>query len=147
MTHTSRFVTRLLEAYQPKGKENSSSNPIINLNDIVVVRNEQEKRTFWKIGKVIKLIVGNDGSTRSAQVEVSSKNGKTVLKRSLKHLVPLEIRSQSSQSDTQQQQAPPQQQAPQQQQAQPPAPATLESSRPRRKAAVVGELIRKNNVI
>ena len=94
------YLLGLLEAYRPKGKENPSQNPDINVNDIVVIRNKQVKRAFWSIGKVIGLLNGSDGSIRAARVEVSSDKGKKVLQRSLKHLVPLELCSQRSQVAT-----------------------------------------------
>ena len=71
------------------------------MNDICLLRNDQEKRTFWKLCKVVDLIAGADGSTRSARIEVmSNQKGKRILNRSLKCLVTLEIRSQSTTSAT-----------------------------------------------
>ena len=76
-----------MEVSRPKCKNNPSQNPTIRVNDSVVIRNEQVKRAFWSIGRIIGLLIGNDGSAIAARVEASSGNGKKVLQRSLKHLL------------------------------------------------------------
>ena len=49
---------------------------------------------MWKLGHVDELIKSNDGLIRSAIVQTNTKEGKaTLLKRAVKHLVPLEIRT------------------------------------------------------
>ena len=107
------------------------------------VENEQVQRAFWKLCKVVEQIVGPDGSFRSARVEVTSKEkGKTILTRSLKYLIPMEIRSQPPLHDSQLTdragaKAQPPVQASSQQAAKP-------HSRPRRKAAVIGEICRRD---
>ena len=146
------YLLGLLEAYRPKGKDNPSQNPNINVNDIVIIRNEQVKRAFWSIGRVIELLNGSDGSTRAARIEVSTGKGKRILQRSLKHLVPLEICSQGSQRsqlvspEYSQDQTPTQAQS-----AQPEPPLATQQPpignsahlRPRRKAAAIGEIARR----
>ena len=73
------YLLSLLEAYKPRGNQ---LDPSIKINDVCILKNEQVKRAFWKICKVVELIVGADGSVRSARVEVISKDkGKTVLTR------------------------------------------------------------------
>ena len=145
------YLLGLLEAYRPKGKSNPSQNPNINVNDIVIIRNEQVKRAFWNIGKVIGLLNGSDGSTRAARVEVSSDKGKKVLQRSLKHLVPLEICSEVNQRS--QVVAPEHSQDQTYASADSTASATARNAaapnrefstpRPRRNAAAIGEITRR----
>ena len=145
------YLLGLLEAYRPKGKSNPSQNPNINVNDIVIIRNEQVKRAFWNIGKVIGLLNGSDGSTRAARVEVSSDKGKKVLQRSLKHLVPLEICSKVNQRS--QVVAPEHSQDQTYASADSTASATARNTaapnrefstpRPRRNAAAIGEITRR----
>ena len=60
------YLLVLLEAYKPTS---SQTEPSINVNDICL-RIDQEKRTFWKLCKVVDLIAGADGSIRSARIEV-----------------------------------------------------------------------------
>ena len=85
------YLLSIMESY--KGKP-SMDKPVIEVGDIVVLRNDGTKRSFWKLGKIVKLFTGADGHTRGAKVEVSTgKEGKTFLNRPLQHLVPLEVNS------------------------------------------------------
>ena len=85
------YLLSIMDSY--KGKQ-SMDKPVIEVGDIVVLRNDGTKRSFWKLGKIVKLFTGADGHTRGAKVEVSTgKEGKTFLNRPLQHLVPLEVNS------------------------------------------------------
>ena len=143
------YLLSLLEKYRPC--KDSMFDPDIKINDVCILRNDHQKRAFWKLCKVEELIKGADGSVRSAKVLTLSDDGKKrVLIRSLKNLIPLEIRVPLSLPEGQpvstsshvpaQQQA--QQQARQQtqQQAKPQCP-----TRARRNAALIGELLRRDN--
>ena len=59
----------------------------------MLLKNDQTKRCFWKLGKVVELLLGRDGNIRAAKVKVPSARGTTVLSRPLQLLIPLEIRS------------------------------------------------------
>ena len=136
------YLLSLLEAYKPKSNQ---LDPSIKINDICILKNEQVKRAFWMLCRVVELIIGPDGSVRSARVEVTSKEkGKTILTRSLKYLIPMEIRSQPPQQDSQLtgQRAAAKAQPPAQASSQ---PAAKPRSRPRREAAVIGEIYRRGN--
>ena len=85
------YLLSLMEKYRPPG--DSMFNPDIKVNDIYILRNSQVKRAFWKLCKVEQLVTGTDGSIRSAQVAVLSHGSKKLFLRSLKQLVPLEIRA------------------------------------------------------
>ena len=69
--------------------------PIIQEWDIVIIHEEgRVPRSQWRLGKVEKLIEGNDGIVRSAEVRVAHKGKKsTFLKRPVQRLYPLEVRS------------------------------------------------------
>eukprot|EP00112_Aurelia_sp_Birch-Aquarium-sp1_P012254 Seg2575.2 transcript_id=Seg2575.2/GoldUCD/mRNA.D3Y31 product="hypothetical protein" protein_id=Seg2575.2/GoldUCD/D3Y31 len=134
------YLLGLLEAYKPKDNANE---PVIKVNDIVILRNGQVKRSFWKLCKVVELLTGTDGTVRSARVQVA--DGKKVFNRSLKHLIPLEIRNMPAQQETQQQQ--PAQQAPPQQPPQQQLQSVPAQRAARRNAAVIGEIARRDNVI
>ena len=95
---------------------------------------------FWKLAEV-KLSKSNDGITRSAKVKVvNSETGKaTVLRRPIQHLVPLELHLEPDKnSDVHSDQATDDAQAPDEEK--------MEEirSRPRRKAAMKGEIARRN---
>ena len=85
------YLLGLMEVYKPKihAKE-----PMISTGDVVLLKDEQTKRSFWKLGKVLELFPGIDGSVRSAKVLIANMDGKfgtKVLCRPLKLLVPLEV--------------------------------------------------------
>ena len=64
------------------------------MGDVVVVKDDQTKRLFWKLAKVEELLTGKDGKIRAAMVRVSTPKGTTQLRRrSLKHLFPIEVPS------------------------------------------------------
>ncbi len=136
------YLTSLLQAYRPKGIDKE---PMIKVNDIVILRNDQQKRYFWKLAKVLELFKGKDESVRAAKVQVISKDGKRVLNRALKLLIPLEISCkdyyESGLSDLQDSSP-----CAQTQQAAAPAQCHPTAGRQRRSAAVVGELKRRDNV-
>ena len=131
------YLSALLQAYRPK---DSGKEPVINVNDIVLLRNDQQKRNFWKLGKIIQLIKGTDGSVRAAKLQVGSLNGKKVINRALKLLIPLEVTT--NESSKLQATVP----CEQSKQAAAPRPPDAKLVRPRRNAAIIGELIRKDNL-
>ena len=143
------YLLSLMEKYRPR--DDSMFNPDIQVNDICILRDSQAKRVFWKLCKVEQLVTGRDGSVRSARVSVLSNNSKKLFLRSLKHLIPLEIRATSSPDEqTALAASPTVPQAPnteaqtqtQAQNIDMPAPhQTLR--RAKRNAAILGELARK----
>ena len=69
----------------------------VSVGDVVVVHEEDQPRGKWRVGKILDLIVGSDGCTRGALVQVRSKGGKcTKLKRPVQRLYPLRDPVQSS---------------------------------------------------
>ncbi len=69
--------------------------PEIAVGDIVIVQNDKTKRNFWKLAKVEELLPGEDGVVRAAVIKTCSDNTNRsqLLRRSVKHLIPLEVRS------------------------------------------------------
>eukprot|EP00794_Sanderia_malayensis_P015551 gene15551-biopygen13262 len=133
------YLSSLLAAFRPKDK---AREPVVAVGDIVILKDEQRKRCFWKMCKVLELFKGNDGSIRAAKVQVASQEGgKRVLNRALKLLIPLEINCSLplSKSYDNENDAPPQ-----------PSHATSQranartDSRPKRNAAAIGELLRRD---
>jgi len=65
------------------------------VGDIVIVKDDQSKRLFWKVAKVEQLIMSRDGKFGAAVIWVSTPKGTTqLLQRSLKYLFPIEVSSQ-----------------------------------------------------
>jgi len=133
------YLVSLLGAYKPR---DGSKGSIVNVGDIVILKNDSEKRTFWKLAKILDLFQGQDGVARAAKVQVVTDKGKKVLNRSVHHLIPLEIKANISASaadisdphtstnvDNQNNDRP-----------------VSVVGRPRRNAACIGELLRRDSV-
>ena len=63
----------------------------IVLGDIVLVHDEAYPRTYWRLGKVERLIKGCDEQIRAAVFPVASRSGTTTLKQPVQLLYLLEI--------------------------------------------------------
>ena len=87
----SEYLAELRESHKHLlGKSRRA--PQVSIGDIVIVHDESLPCSFWKLGRVDKLITGKDGQTRGATVSIAS-NGRhsTSLNRPLQLLYPLEI--------------------------------------------------------
>jgi len=75
--------------------------PSIKVGDIVILKNESSKRIFWNLAKVVELLKGSDEIARAALINVSTGRGPTkVLKRSIRHLIPIEVPDDNEESTT-----------------------------------------------
>lgn len=75
-------------------KKNQKFGTPISIGEVVILRNDMTKRVFWKLAIVQELLTGNDGQVRAAVVRVANSEKKPqVLTRSIKHLIPLEVRT------------------------------------------------------
>ena len=65
----------------------------ISIGDVVILRNDKTSRCFWKLAKVEQLLHGEDNLVRAAVVKVlGGKNDKSqLLRRSISHLIPIEV--------------------------------------------------------
>ena len=64
----------------------------MKVGDVVILKDDNIKRIFWKLAKVIELLSGSDGVARAAFINVSDESGPPkVLKRSIRHLIPIEV--------------------------------------------------------
>lgn len=124
------YLTSLREQSSVGNKGNGARE--ISIGDIVLLKNDSTTRCYWKLAKVEELISGNDGKIRAAVVKVASSDKRPVyLRRVVQHLIPIEVKADNKVT-------------------QPPAPqATVdetvrENGRPRRNAAVIGEISRRD---
>ena len=76
------YLTSLRQRYQGRTR---SKNP--SEGDIVLVKGEEKNRNKWKIGKVTKLIKGNDEVVRGVKLQ----SGKTIIERPIQLIYPLEL--------------------------------------------------------
>ena len=66
----------------------------INVGYIVLVQDPKLKRSYWKLGKITKLIKGHDESVRAATVKIYKNNSiHRLINRPISKLYPLEIES------------------------------------------------------
>ena len=65
-------------------------NPEIAVGDVVLLQNDSTKRALWKLAIVKELLAGSDGQVRAAVVRVADTGN--LLKRSVKHLIPIEVK-------------------------------------------------------
>ena len=80
-----------MEVYKPK---DPTKEPIVSVGDIVLLTDDQSKRSFWKLCRIVELLPGPDGKVRSAKVCIASSEDKfenKVLCRPLKLFVPMEV--------------------------------------------------------
>ena len=77
-----------------KSNLKDSDNGPIAVGDMVILRNDNTRRMFWKLAKVEELLPSSDGVVRSAKVRVNGQGGKPItLRRPIQHLIPLEVRA------------------------------------------------------
>lgn len=128
------YLSKLRENQLSKSKQQRSSSLTVTKGDVVIVKNDSTKRTFWKLAVVEELIEGQDGKVRAAVIKVLNSNGKiTRLRRSVKHLYPIEVNNENNEVNNREKAAPLPHKEPEQ----------FNSNRPRRAAAIIGELKRQ----
>jgi hypothetical protein len=90
-----QWRTEYLQSLRENSNAKMNQQPEIAVGDIVIVQNDKTKRNFWKLAKVEELLPGEDGVVRAAVIKTCSDNTNRsqLLRRSVKHLIPLEIRS------------------------------------------------------
>ena len=139
------YLLNLRESHNLRVKKGGQ--PLINRGDVVILKQDTSKRIFWKLAVVDELLMGADGHVRAAVVRVPEPQGGTkLLRRSVKHLFPIEVRSGEpcNDSSTEQSQEHQSDISAGQQQIDHSKPATeldttVPGRRPRRQAAIVGE--------
>ena len=130
----------LLDLREVTTNKVNKGQPHISVGDIVILKNENTKRCFWKTCKVVELIKGRDNVLRTAKIRVPTEKGTTILSRPLRLLIPLEISCAPAEVLTVEN--------PGKSGKDMVDPGTVinVSSRPRRNAAVIGEIRRKDNL-
>ncbi len=80
-------------------KSSSNKSIDISVGDIVILKNDQTCRNFWKLAKIKQVLPGADGVIRPVIVEVlgGKYNEKVqLLRRSIQYLLPLEVKKQTT---------------------------------------------------
>ena len=124
---TQRRTEYLRERNQARSRENEKEH--VSVGDIVLLKNDSTNRNNWKLAKAEELICGADGKTRAAVVKVASCTNRPVyLRRVVQHLIPIEVKCLKEIEGREDSR---------------PVTRVNDSQRPRRNAAVVGEISRK----
>ena len=134
------YLLGLMECYKPKDE---NKEPVVAVGDMVIIKDDQEKRMFWKLARIQELIPGKDGSVRSARSVVCTDKGKIgnkVLCRPWNLLIPLEVPAEFNQVHHAPPLAHPQAQPQVQTQ---PTNQTDRMTRLKNSAGVIGEFIRR----
>ncbi|GFU76805.1 DUF5641 domain-containing protein [Trichonephila clavipes] len=82
-----RFRNEYLSQLIQKHNEKESRDP--QIGEVVLVGDDNKKRLFWALAKIIELIPGRDGKIRT--VRLKTQHGKML--RPIQRIYPLEIRS------------------------------------------------------
>lgn len=119
------YLTSLREQSNARNKGNAVQE--ISVGDIVLLKNDSTNRIHWKIARVEELIPGADGKVRASIVKVGNSDKRpTYFRRVIQHLIPIEVKSSTNNEDTR-----------------PIADVANQAVRPRRTAAVIGEISRR----
>ena len=59
----------------------------IQMNDVVIIYDEKQPKHLWQMGKVVKLLAGDDGVVRAASVKLAKTSN--VINRPVNKLYPL----------------------------------------------------------
>lgn len=83
------YLTELRESHRyHKGKASVVS---VEVGDVVLIHDSDQPRSFWRMGRVERLIVGQDGKVRGAALRVANNGKCSTLHRALQQLYPLEV--------------------------------------------------------
>ena len=150
------YLLSLREHHSIKKKQ--SKNRGIAVGDVVVLKNDSTKRHFWKLAVVQQLLTGSDEAVRAAIIKVVDCEGRSsLLRRSIQHLIPIEVGNDNSRTTQPgQSQVVSDREFPtttghdESRSSEAPVSSDCDTtkkvpSRPRRQAAVVGEINRQLN--
>ena len=73
-------------------KEKGGGHGLVQVGDVVVLKDNTSKRIFWRLAIVNELLKGNDNNVRAAVVKLMDpRGGHKLLRRSIRHLYPSEV--------------------------------------------------------
>ena len=83
----------LLGLRESHSSTRTSKDKPMKVGDVVILRDELTKWVFRRLGIVTELLTGKDGLTRAAIVKTVNSERTQLLRRSVKHLIPVELKS------------------------------------------------------
>jgi hypothetical protein len=131
------YLTSLRE--QSIKLKSSKSREVVK-GDIVIIKADSMPRAFWRLAIIEKLLPGADRKVRAAILRVCGENGKLhITRRAIQHLVPIEVGAcMAAKKDDVKQTA-----GRHIDEEQLPSDSPVNGGRPRRAAAIVGEMARR----
>lgn len=133
---SNEYLLELRESHRNNADDSPSGK--ISVGEMVVVHDDNQRRGSWKLGKVEGLFEGEDKQVRSAVVRIHGKELKSkTIRRPINKLYPLEVRS-TEENNVSRDIAPEEQNSVEQVSTQ-----DGENIRPRRRAAVLADIQRK----
>ncbi len=126
----------LLSLRERTSKNRTNVKPDIEVGDVILLKSDKTRRGFWTLARVEELLPGGDGEIRVGRVKVLSNDNKSIiLRRSITHLIPLEIRANKKDSNTAEVHV---------EESRERSIVADEVRRPRRTVAVIGDILRKD---
>ena len=102
MQKLNHFISRWRKEYlldlREHEKNKGNKEAAVKKGDIVLIYEDNVKRTEWKMGRVEELLPGKDGITRGVKVRTCGKGMYELLNRPLQKLYPLEVSSNEAES-------------------------------------------------
>ena len=102
MQKLNHFISRWRKEYlldlREHEKNKGNKEAAVKKGDIVLIYEDNVKRTEWKMGRVEELLPGKDGITRGVKVRTCGKGKYELLNRPLQKLYPLEVSSNEADS-------------------------------------------------
>ena len=89
-----------------KQLKKTAGSRVVSVGDLVLVHDETHPRSYWKMGKVERLLMSKDGQSRGAEVRVQgrgSSGGGLLVRRSLQLLYPMEVSCSTNEAAPQEQ--------------------------------------------
>ena len=84
------YLLNLLESHSLKAKD--GGHDLVQVGDVVVLKDNTSKHIFWRLAIVNELSKGNDNKVRAAVVKLMDpRGGHKLLRRSIRHLYPIEV--------------------------------------------------------
>ena len=87
---TNEYVKALRERHIYK----KTGNVTVKEGDVVIIKGDEKNRGFWKLGIVTSLIKGKDGIIGGVKLRAGRKG---IMERPLRHIYPLELRTETKQ--------------------------------------------------
>ena len=84
-----QYFLILREAHSSTSR--SSTVKSVKVGDVVILRDEMTKCAFWRLGIVTELLTGRDDLARATIVKTVNSERTQLLRRSIKHLIPVEL--------------------------------------------------------